>query len=619
MIDPTYLPPVSRRRRQRRLPVLLLLSIAALLGSLLVLGLVLYQVVHVGSVYTGVRVLGVAIGGVDRETAFVRLQTAFAQRQGDTFILRDGNRRWSASRAELGLGYDAAATWQAAYTLGRQGPAWQQIAEQWRLLFQGQEIAPVPAGDPVITLSYLNHLAREIDQPMINAGLRFAGTEPQIAPDQVGRQLDTNATYQQLLRQVNGGEVALIVHSQPPAVTAADVIPALAAARTILQRPIAITYLDRSYTWHNGPQLQERQRLWSLSPQEMVEMITTGQEKTSEGRIRLTASLDPARLAEWVAGIAPEVEQPVREARFDFHPVTKTLSPTVISQEGRIVDIAATVRAILAASSQSDEGRRASLAVIVTRPIIAIEDAPRFGIQELIARAGESYFAGSSSNRAFNIQLGAKRLHGAVIPPGGVASFNAIVGPVSAESGYRPGYAIFGDYTLTDVGGGICQVATTAFRAAFWAGLEIVERTPHRYLLGYYELGGYPRGLDATVYEPTVDLKFKNTTQNYLLIQTEVDTTHNALRVYLYGTKPGWEVIASDPLIENVVAPGPPLPDATDPNLPAGTRLLVQSATPGMDVTITRTVRQGSQVLRTDTFKTHYLPARQQYVVGTKP
>src|SRR6185369_11000366 len=100
-------------------------------------------------------------------------------------------------------------------------------------------------------------------------------------------------------------------------------------------------------------------------------------------------------------------------------------------------------------------------------------------------------------------------------------------------------------------GGGVCQVSTTLFRAALNAGLPIVERHAHAYRVHYYEEDSSP-GVDATVYVPTVDLKFKNDTGHYILIQSIIDLTQPRLTFMIYGTNDGRVVNQTAPVVTNI-------------------------------------------------------------------
>jgi vancomycin resistance protein YoaR len=611
----------AERKTSRRRPWVLLVLVAGLcLGLCLVVGVLPvagFELWAHDRGCPGVRVGDVPLGGLTRQEGRAALTEALGQRQGETVVLRYGERTWQTTWADLGLSYDVERLLAAAWAVGREGDLRQRLGEQFRALWRGQAVPLAVGVDRVRGLATLNGIARDVDRPAVNAELVIAGASGRATPSQIGQQVDVEATLDRLGEALLGGdsEVALIVKDVPPAMDDAGIVEARGSVARLLQGPVTVKFTERTWTYERSLVLKTKEHAWALTPQQIGAMIGFAQVKAADGRIVLAVRLDEQQVAPFVQGIAKQIDQPARDARFQRQ-ANGALVPTIQSQEGRTVDVAEAVKAIAAAAA-SDQ-RTIALPVKLQKPAVAMEDMAQMGIKELVGQ-GVSYFAGSSSNRSFNIRLGAQRLNGAVIPPGAVASFNAIVGPVSTEAGYQEGYAIHGDYTIKDVGGGICQVATTAFRAAFWAGLEIVERHPHSYRLSYYELGGQPMGLDATVYEPTVDLKFRNNTSAYLLIQTSVDAEKNLLIVSLYGSKPGWQVKLEGPQQENIVPHGPPLPDDTDPQLAAGVRRLIQPGVDGMDVTIVRTITQGGQVLRNDTFRTRYKATREQWVVGTKP
>jgi hypothetical protein len=244
------------------------------------------------------------------------------------------------------------------------------------------------------------------------------------------------------------------------------------------------------------------------------------------------------------------------------------------------------------------------------------EQALALGVRELVAE-GASSFHGSPPERSHNIRLAASRLNGASIAPGATFSFLRSLGEISAAAGYREGLIIEGDQTVPGVGGGVCQVSTTMFRCAFWAGVPILERHQHSYRVGYYEQHSDPVGFDAAVYSPGLDLRWTNDTGHTLVLQTEFDPS-GELSFKLYGVKPGRRVEFRTTGATNVVPPGPPLPDSPDPRLPRGTRRQVEFASAGADVTITRTVRAADGAERTDRFASRFVPWRAKWVYGTR-
>jgi vancomycin resistance protein YoaR len=186
---------------------------------------------------------------------------------------------------------------------------------------------------------------------------------------------------------------------------------------------------------------------------------------------------------------------------------------------------------------------------------------------------------------------------------------------VTKEAGFDESLIIQGNRTSVGLGGGVCQVSTTAFRAAFFGGYELVERWAHGYRVGWYETKSGP-GLDATVYSPDVDFKFRNDTDYFLLIQTATDLAAGTVTFSFYSTKTGREVTVTEPETSNPVKHGPPLYER-DPSLARGVTKQVDWAVDGLDVRVKRTVKEGDKLLHQDEIFSHYQPWRAVYKVGT--
>ncbi|MFU8772650.1 MAG: VanW family protein, partial [Anaerolineales bacterium] len=169
--------------------------------------------------------------------------------------------------------------------------------------------------------------------------------------------------------------------------------------------------------------------------------------------------------------------------------------------------------------------------------------------------------------------------------------------------------------------GGVCQVSTTLFRTIFMSGYPIVERHPHAYRVRFYEQtpdGRYDSslaGLDAAVYVPIVDLKFKNDSPNWLLMETYVRADGNALTWKFYSTSDGRSVEWSSTGLRNIKPPPDPLYEE-NPDLQAGEIKQVDWAVEGAEVTITRNVMRDGEVYLTDTIYTRYLPWKAVYQYG---
>jgi len=275
------------------------------------------------------------------------------------------------------------------------------------------------------------------------------------------------------------------------------------------------------------------------------------------------------KLNQLVLPIETEVNRPVQDALFEFK--NGKVVNFQVSKEGRAVDSEQVKSLIVLAFSRAKPVQSLlalDLPVKTVYPQIATVQTNSLGIKEKLAE-GESFFKDSIPGRVHNIILAASYLHGVVIAPGEVFSFAKRIGTISAETGYKQAYVIREKKTVLEDGGGVCQVSTTMFRAALNAGLPIVERQAHYYRVGFYEQGGYPPGLDATVYPPSPDLKFKNDTNSYILIQTNIDQPNKRLAFEFYGTSDGRRVEIGKPVIHSQTSPPEPI-YVDEPSLKAG-------------------------------------------------
>lgn len=248
-------------------------------------------------------------------------------------------------------------------------------------------------------------------------------------------------------------------------------------------------------------------------------------------------------------------------------------------------------------------------------PKVSTDKANNLGIKELIG-VGTSLFQHSIPERIFNVNLATSRVNGALIAPNEVFSFDKALGDVSSFTGYKQAYVIENGKTILGDGGGVCQVSTTFFRAILNSGLPVTERTAHAYRVGYYEEDS-PPGIDATVYVPSVDLKFKNDTSHYILVQTTVDFDNLRLTIYLYGTKDGRKSVVSTPVVTGQT-PAPPPSYQDDPTLPKGTVKQVDFEAAGANVYFTRTVTKDGKVITSDKFTSNYRPWQAVFLRGTK-
>lgn len=314
----------------------------------------------------------------------------------------------------------------------------------------------------------------------------------------------------------------------------------------------------------------------------------------------------------YLGNIASEIDQEVQEGLFEFNPQTKRVTAFRPSHEGRKLNTDKTYEFIVDALN-NEQARNIALPVEIIKPKIETSDVNSLGIKELLGR-GISNFAGSIPNRIYNIGLTAAKINGILVPPGQNFSFNQTVGDITAATGFKQAYVIKEGRTVLDDGGGVCQDSTTLFRAVLNSGLPVIKRTAHAYRVGYYEQG-FPPGLDATVFYPSVDFQFKNDTPAHLLIQAY--TAGTTLYVDLYGTPDGRTTTLTKPIVTNQTPPPPDLRQ-DDPTLPKGTVKQVDWSAWGANVSFQRTVTRNSEVIANEVWKSNYKPWQAIFLVGTK-
>jgi vancomycin resistance protein YoaR len=586
------------------------LTLAGMLTLVLGIAVVLpaYELLYAGRIYPGVSALELPLGGLTPTEAATLLAQHAHPITGPKVALYDAesDQRWLVSPADLGIHLDIENMVQNAYALGRLDGILPSLQAQAQLLYAGQEVLKAWAFDEDKSTLYLQLLAEQVNRPPRDATLSVLDLHAEAIPAQVGRTVDITATRAILFAQMKtrtGGEVPLVVTETPPQV--ADATAAGAQIERLLAGPITfILPPDEPDANNIGP--------WALEPATLNQMLILEVAKDAAGTGLWQARLDAGPIAVFVEQIAEAVHRDPVNARLDFDEATGSILELLPSQPGRELDAETTVALVLERAESSQ--RVVVLPLKTIEPEISAANAAELGIRELIGE-GVSYFYNSSAGRANNISVAASRFDGVIVPPGELFSFNEHLGEVSTATGYEESVIIWGDRTRVGIGGGVCQVSTTAFRAAFWAGYPIVERHAHGFRVGWYEP---PVGLDATIYAPQVDFKFRNDSSYYLLIETEVDKAAATLKFRFYSTQPDYTVEMEGPLESNPTPHPEPIYEQ-DPNLAPGQKVQVEWPKDGLDVTIYRVFKKDGQEVRRDTFFSHYLPWAARYRVGPEP
>ncbi len=277
-------------------------------------------------------------------------------------------------------------------------------------------------------------------------------------------------------------------------------------------------------------------------------------------------------------------------------------------QTGWKVDAKKTRDNLLEALKNGDS--EAKIVLELTPPKRSVKDFADRGILFHFG-GGQSSFAGSPTFRVKNILVGANKIDQRYIEAGDEFNFGAYVGDIDKKNGFVKGLIISGGTLALEDGGGICQVSTTIFRAAYLSGLPITERHEHSHVVHYYD----PIGLEATVYTPEKNFKFKNDTAKALFIQADYDAKKQTLRFDLFGVKPDRKVTVSKPALSDY-KPATKATYSADPSVRLGRSRRIDVAERGVTVNIRRRVVLAAGEVRKDTLKSVYKPWGEVFAVS---
>ncbi len=582
--------PVRIAAFDRKLLARLALRLAMALSLLLLagmFGIAVVRAAYAGRIYPGVQVGETDTGGMHRDSAAALLNDRVAALDNSFITFTMGGTTWRPTLAELGVTVDIDASLDNAMAIGREGAARDRFSSAARLM-RGSVSAPLVISLDESTLDrWFTSIDQQLGLPAANAALTIAGTSVTITPSQNGIGVDRTAARSAVVAAIatlHPITLPLPTIAQAAAIPAEALEPTRAAIATALSQAVSITYGDRQ---------------WTITADQFAPFVTVAEQPNAAG---LYYDIDGPGLAQSLAAvIGGDLDQPARNAVLGWDGKLVALRA---SRDGR--ELQAGTLADLVAASMFGDHSPVVAPVKVTKPEIDSNNLAAYQITTKLG-SGSSNYEGSNEGRATNIAVGADLLNGTLVPPHGVFSFNHSIGEITADKGYVEAKVIQGDRVGRDIGGGICQVSTTVFRAAFLGGFPLIEAWPHVYRLPFYEQDGWEPGLDASIAQPEGDpfgggdFRFQNPSDGWLLIQAYTD----GLRVYvdIYGPDLGYTVDITGP-IESDPIPIPRDIEVVDYDLPAGWIELTELPEEGLETRYIRTVYapDGSVVVSDDYF-----------------
>jgi vancomycin resistance protein YoaR len=581
---------LPRARRRRRARVRLIWQWTLLVAGLVLLATIVLGLAFAGSperLPAGSQIAGVDVSGLTPREARSLLEDRSAAFAGVPVVFTAEGKRWRVRPNAVVVDVDWGAAVEAAKN---QGEGFGPIRGLKRLGVRvfGGEVVPTSRVYQSAVDVYMGRIARAVDRASVEPALKLRGTEPEIVPGRNGLLLNRHAAenvFVRALTSLSREPVAMPLKVDRTRLTTRDLAGAKVKAETALSAPADLVY---------GP------GGWHLTRTKIARLL----ELPSNGSTEL--ELAGPRADHFFANLRKRVEHAPKDATFAIG--ARNIVRVVPAAPGVRLDMEATTRNLMAALL-STTTRKADLAVTTASPERTTRDARAMGITGLVG-AYETFYGGVA-NRIHNVQLVAHLIDNHFIAPDEEFSFNATTGDRSEDKGFLEAPVIINGELKTGLGGGVCQVSTTTFNAAYESGLPITDRTNHALYISHY-----PQGRDATVNYPDTDLKFVNDTGHWLWLRTFVSSS--SLTVALYGTPQHRRVDSqAAPL---VVTGDPPTKRVPDPNLTVGATAIQESGSPSRSTSVRRRVFSSSGKLLYDhTWYSTYSAEPRVIAYGTKP
>lgn len=520
---------VSRRVATRMLAV----GGAAL--AVFAAGVAGFRTVYAGKIYPNIHIGDVNVGGMTADEAREAVQARVDEFNLSAVSYVHDDLSWTPTLADLGISIDVGAHVQRAFELGRDEKAADRLMYT-NTLTQGVQVIPLQYKHlPGYLYNWFDTVERDIGDPAIDATFTASGSDLVITDDETGTGADRDvvtASIYDALRTLQPIDEELPTATAYPRITKADLEANEAEVLHVLSSSVGVRF--------------EEQR-WELAPEEVSQfMIFTS--SMENGQAVTSVDFDRTLLAQFLRDTYSEsVNRMPISSKVQFY--NGQLTATTSSTDGKTLK--ASEFADMVAASFLGNHERVDIPIVTTPAKVREDNLDQLGIKERLCRVDSNFTSDIGTKREHNVMVGIRLMNNVIVAPGDDFSFNRAIGSIEANPDFTGGSAIVAGVIQDEFGGGICQVTTTAFRAGIMAGLPITEWHPHTYRLGGYERDNWGPGFDASILQPDwqpadkwADLKFTNTTGNYILISSWAESGIHVVEIY--GTNPGWDVQISE-------------------------------------------------------------------------
>lgn len=583
----------TRKARLLRSRALVVLVVVV---ALLVLGSAADATATAGRVHPGVTVGGVKVGGETPAAAMTVLKEKLPAKAAAPVKVVAGHKKWSVTSSQIGGSFDYQGLLADAMAVGRSGGFIASAGQRLQAWFGGRALPAPATADPKKLAAVIGKVSSAVEVAPKDAAVVVSADGVTTRPSATGIAVNRRALTVDLLNAfTSDASRTVTVHSgiAQPKISDAAAKAAKRIAETMISGPATVTYKSKS---------------WTLSVGEIAKMMKFNSVEAtgSSGRWMLVPIIATEEASKT---IVPKVGASLGNPPKDAHFVTRGGSVTLVaSKDGTGPDVEQFATTLTNVLKNPSRPRTVELLTKTTPPRLTTEAARQMGIHQRISTFTTTYSSGATS-RVNNIHVLGDALDGKLVAPGGTFSFNGAVGERTASKGYQEANAIVKGKLVPQLGGGICQVATTMFNSVFLSGFPVLERENHSFYISHY-----PKGRDATVSWGGPDLRWKNPTSHWVLVA--VGYTSDSITVSLYGTDPGYHVDYTTGDFTDIVAFK--VNKVPDPTLKVGANVVVDPGVDGRKVVVKRTVTQNGNVVREDSFASKYTPKAETVNVGTK-
>ncbi len=426
--------------------------------------------------------------------------------------------------------------------------------------------------------AFVDRVEETVTKAPVSARLALDNGEIVHERARFGRALDAEALTAELMTLPSSVEIALTTLEPPISDDATEAAKRIATE--LLEDPPEIVFQKTTY------------KLPRNLMRDALRIESTGQ--SYEVSVRPKVLVDPLKRA------FAKFEREPTDAGFRVDGPKAFVVP---SKEGRRVAVNRTVARLV----EKADAEKVKVRFAPWVPDLTTEEAKDMGIKVVVSSFTTPYSC--CPPRVTNIQRAAQILDGQIIPAGEKFSLNEALGKRTRDRGFVGAPQIAAGGRLEDaVGGGVSQVATTMYNAAFFAGLELIQSTPHSFYISRY-----PMGREATVSWGGPELIFRNDWPAAILIKAYAGS--NAITIEFYSSKLGRRVDTTTSEPYNYTSPT--TKTISNPSLPAGSRVVVQGGgISGFSVDYTRKVFQGETVRRNEKYTVRYQPEHTFVEVG---